>query len=34
MKLTIEVAGIESLGTTLAKINRLPNIINASRVQE
>ena len=34
MKLTVEISGIESLGNLLAKINRLPNIINAERVNE
>ena len=31
MKLTIEVRGIEWLGRLLAKINRLPNVINVHR---
>ncbi|MFT5693242.1 MAG: GTP pyrophosphokinase [Oceanicoccus sp.] len=34
MKLTIEIIGLEALGTLLAKINRLPNVLNAQRVRE
>ena len=32
MQLTVEVKGIEWLGRLLAKINRLPNVINVNRV--
>ncbi len=34
MRLTIEIVGLEALGTLLAKINRLPNVLNAQRVRE
>jgi hypothetical protein len=34
VKLTVEVASLEALGVLLAKINRLPNILNAERVKE
>lgn len=34
MKLTVEIASLEALGVLLSKINRLPNVLNASRVKE
>ena len=34
MKLTVEIASLEALGILLAKINRLPNVLNAIRVKE
>ena len=34
MELTLETSGLEELGNVLARINRLPNVLNASRVQE
>lgn len=34
MKLTVEIAGLEALGMLLAKMNRLPNVLSASRVRE
>lgn len=34
MRLTIEIIGLEALGSLLAKINRLPNVQNAQRVRE
>ena len=34
MKLTIDIVGLEALGTLLTKINRLPNVLSAQRVRE
>jgi GTP pyrophosphokinase len=34
MTLTLEVTGLEALGNLLARMNRLPNIISAIRIQE
>jgi len=34
LKLTIEIGSLEALGVLLAKINRLPNVINADRVRD
>ena len=34
MKLTVEIASLEALGVLLAKMNRLPNVHNATRVKE
>ena len=34
MQLTLETSGLEELGNVLARINRLPNVINADRVSE
>jgi GTP pyrophosphokinase len=34
MKLTVEVASLQALGALLAKMNRLPNVLNAARVIE
>jgi GTP pyrophosphokinase len=34
MTLTLEVTGLEALGNLLARMNRLPNIISAVRIQE
>jgi GTP pyrophosphokinase len=34
MKLTVEIVGLQALGNLLAKINGLPNVVNAVRVRE
>lgn len=34
MNLTLEITGLEALGTFLAKVNRLPNVLSADRVRE
>jgi GTP pyrophosphokinase len=34
MKLTIEIPGLEALGSLLARITRLPNVISAERIKE